>query len=97
MTLSSFVAKTGENPNFVAFMAHFGFGFFVMAILSRLGILVWLSAPACIIVAAVKEFWFDLRYEKTPPQTVRDSAMDFAGYLPGILVGAAVFFNVAMH
>jgi hypothetical protein len=30
MSLSSFIAKTGQDPNFVAFMAHSGFAYFVV-------------------------------------------------------------------
>jgi hypothetical protein len=83
MSIVSFIADTGENPNFVAFMAHSGVAFFVMTLFHGS----WIAAAVCIGLALAKEYGFDLRYETTPPQTIEDSTMDFAGYLTGIVLG----------
>ena len=41
------------------------------------------------VLAAAKEFWYDLRYE-LPKQTLDDSALDFFGYCAGIVIGCLV-------
>jgi hypothetical protein len=83
VSISSWIAKTGENPNFIAFMAHASAaGFITLAFPS-----LWL-AVSIVVGTAIKEFWFDLRYEKDPPQTIDDSLLDFCGYCTG--VGAAL-------
>ena len=86
--LAAFVARIGESPTFVAFMAHMWFAFGVLAILAHFGVTLWATVPVGVVLAGCKEFWFDLRYERHPPQTLADSALDFAGYMAG--VGLAV-------
>jgi hypothetical protein len=83
VSLSSFIARTGTNPNFVAFNAHCWFAFAVVgswniSFHARLAL-----AVAATLAALGKEFWFDLHYETTPPQTILDSLRDFAGYMAG--------------
>ncbi len=47
------------------------------------------------LILALKEFWFDLRYEANPPQTFDMSLEDFAGYATGLILGmVCVFFNL---
>jgi hypothetical protein len=83
VSLSSVVAKLGENSNFVAFNAHWGFAYFVT---SHIPHGPWFLIPA--LVAAFKEFVFDPHYETNPPQNIwPDGAMDFAGYATGIALG----------
>jgi hypothetical protein len=78
MSLSSFIAKTGQNPDFVAFMAHSGFAYFVV----HQGFPWW----AAVVLAAFKEVIFDPAYEVN--QTVwPDGALDFSGYAAGIALG----------
>lgn len=77
--MSSWVAKVGESPDFVAFMAHSGFAYFCV----HHGLPWWLA----LILAAAKEFVFDIRYEKNPPQTYTDGALDFMGYAVGVGLG----------
>ncbi len=89
MSIQSFIAKTGESPNFIAFMAHSGVAAYVVSRFPY-GLPRVIVASIFTILAATKEFWFDLHYEKTPPQTLADSALDFAGYVTGIVVGALV-------
>lgn len=79
MSLSGFIANTGENPAFIAFNAHCWFAF---AVISLFG--VW-AIPVAFVAAAVKEFWFDVKYEDK--QTMTDGLLDFAGYSTGILFG----------
>lgn len=83
MTILTKLGSIGESPDFVAFMAHSCFAFAAISFAhTHLSVAVIVS----IVLAAVKEFVFDLKYETTPPQTVKDSALDFAGYLVGIVV-----------
>lgn len=84
MSLSSRIASIGENVNFVAFMAHSGFAFFVMIVAWLAGAPLGVTAGFCVVLALMKEFWFDLRYETTPPQTVWNSMLDFIGYMTGL-------------
>ena len=78
MSLSSFIAKTGQNPDFVAFMAHSGFAYFVV----HQGFPWW----AALVLAGIKEFWFDPRYEVN--QFIwPDGVLDFSGYSVGIILG----------
>ena len=79
MSLSSFIASTGQNPLFVTFNAHCWFAF---AIISIFGI--W-AIPIAFTVAALKEFWFDIKYEDN--QTIMDGLLDFIGYSTGIILG----------
>ena len=93
MSIQSEIAKIGESPEFVTAMAHAWFACSVMLILVHWGLTAWISAPLCVALAAAKEFWFDLRYEKTPPQTVWMSAADFAEYLAGIVVAVLILLT----
>ena len=90
MSIQSEIAKIGESPAFITAMAHAWFACSVMLILGHWGVTAWISAPLCVALAAAKEFWFDLRYEKTPPQTVWMSTADFAEYLAGIVVAVLI-------
>lgn len=93
MTIQSEIAKIGESPAFITAMAHAWFACSVMLILGHWGLTAWISAPLCVALAAAKEFWFDLRYEKTPPQTVWMSASDFSEYLAGIVVAVLILLT----
>lgn len=86
--LRTLIADVGESPNFVAAMAHFWFAWSVVITLhlSLPRVPAWSVAIAIVAVAAVKEFWFDARYERNPPQTFIDNLQDFAGYSAGALL-----------
>lgn len=43
--------------------------------------------------AAVKEFWYDLKYEVDPVQTWKDSLLDFSMYMAGIALALWVVFK----
>lgn len=85
MNIGQKIGQIGENPNFIAFMAHSGVAYSVVHTVHWR----WTWAVA-IALAAVKELWFDLRYEAYPPQTVEDSLFDLAGYLAGIGLACAL-------
>ena len=87
------VAKIGESQTFITAMAHCWFACSVVLILAHWGLTAWVSAPLCVALAAGKEFWFDLKYEKTPPQTVFMSAADFGEYLAGIAVAVLILLT----
>lgn len=72
------IASIGQNPDFIAFMAHSGFAYFAV----HHGLPWWIAVPT----AALKEFWFDPRFE-TNQKIWPDGALDFAGYGVGIALG----------
>lgn len=86
-----------NNPQYLAQVGHlFGAGF-VLAVTGMLSLALGAGWPPVLIVlavgvsaAAVKEFWYDMVYE-LPRQTLADSAVDFAFYLLGALLGVGVF------
>lgn len=84
-TLSAFVAKVGVNPYWIAFNAHFWFAAFLVL---AAGGARW-AFYGVIIAAALKEFWFDAKYE-VPKQTSFDNWSDFAGYALGAMLGGLV-------
>ena len=90
-TLAAWIAKVGENTTFITFMAHCWFAFSVIAIMAHVGVSAWVTGPLCVAAASGKEFYFDLRYEKTPPQTWQMSALDFVGYLTGIALAVLIY------
>ena len=93
MTIQSEIAKIGESPAFITAMAHAWFACSVMLILGHWGVTAWISAPLCVALAAAKEFVYDLRDEKTPPQTVWMSASDFSEYLAGIVLASIILLT----
>jgi hypothetical protein len=67
----------------VAACAHFfAAGYLVLLFPSHA---LWI-AVGITAYAAVKEFFFDARYEEDPPQTWQDDLQDFAGYVAGAWV-----------
>lgn len=83
MSLAAWIADIGENPNFVAFQAHMWFAFALVygLKLGMIGVVTILGA------AAAKEFYFDIKFEQDPPQTIKDGLLDFAGYASGVVLG----------
>lgn len=84
MSIAQIIADIGESPTFVAFAAH---AFFAAWILDRAAAHCWIAAGVILVVAAWKEFYQDIRFERFPPQTYADGAGDFAGYVAGIAIG----------
>ena len=98
MTIQSKIAALGENPTFIAAMAHTWFAFAVVTVLSHYLPLIPVQI-ACTALAAGKEFWFDLRYEITPRQTLLDSTGDMLGYVAGITLATVwlATHNATIH
>lgn len=90
MSIQSEIAKIGESPEFIVAMAHMWFACSVLLILSHWGLTLWIGAPVLVAVAAWKEFYFDLRDEKFPPQTLLDSALDFSEYMAGLALAVLI-------
>jgi hypothetical protein len=86
--LRSLIATVGVNPDFIAFNAHAGFAY---AIVHTFGVRL---LPVVLVVAAVKEFWFDANYE-VPKQTTQDNVTDFVGYATGAFL--ALLAILATH
>ena len=86
MSLKSFIARIGTDPQFVAFNAHWGFAFFAVVVAQKYGFNAVGVATGIVLTAAVKEFWFDARYE-VPKQTFADNLEDFFGYFIGATMG----------
>ncbi len=76
--------------NAISQMSHWlGGAFAVLAGYTLFGLKgMWLSVGAVFIGAAVKEFWFDYKYESTE---VRGSSLeDFLFYILGLVIGAGI-------
>jgi hypothetical protein len=81
--LIKLIAAWGQNIQFVAFWAHFG----VAALVTEHSHHRLIVAAIIIAGAAIKEFYFDAKYEKDPPQTFKDNFQDFIGWGAGALAG----------
>jgi hypothetical protein len=84
MSLSSFIARVGTSPSWITDNAHFWFAYAVV-LTSRQA---WMVLPV-ILLALVKEFWFDAKFE-VPKQTFADNMTDFLGYTLGSIVASLV-------
>jgi hypothetical protein len=83
--------KWMNDPTFLAQSAHFfGAVAVIMSFCHFLGKPGGLIAAGILVAAAaVKEFWYDLKFE-LPKQTLKDSALDFTFYMVGIVVAGAM-------
>ena len=77
--------KFCQNREFIAFMAHWGFTFFLMTMAYNLHMRLIPVALGLVILAGIKELW-DIKYETNHPFWPV-SVVDFAGYLFGIWLG----------
>lgn len=85
MNIGQKIGQIGENPDFIAFQAHAWFAYAV--VFTSPWRWTWLAAVA---LATAKEYVYDRRVEQWPPQTVRDSTLDFVGYAAGIGLACAL-------
>lgn len=86
MNILQRIGSIGESPNFIAWNAHMFFAAYTVSRFPK-GLPRYIAAGVFGVVAFIKEFWFDLRYETSPPQKIKDSALDFAGHVSGIILG----------
>lgn len=80
------------NPVFLAQVGHFLGACLAMVLTAFLfGHLIACFVVAGLFVpaAAIKEFFYDLRFE-VPTQSISDSALDFGFYMLGLLVGLGI-------
>jgi hypothetical protein len=82
-SIGNLIGKIGTNPTFIAFNAHWGFAFALLAFFPSITL-----AIVILILAAVKEFWFDEKYEVDHPIWPVGIG-DFLGYVCGIILGIA--------
>ena len=80
--LKNKIADLGQNIQFVAFFAHAGVAYFILSNWPYLWLVVGIT-----LFGLVKEFYFDAKYEKDPPQTFMDNLEDFVGYVGGAWLG----------
>lgn len=82
--MRNYIAELGQNMQFVAGAAHFFFAGYIMMMTDLLwpNNLLW-AVLGITGLAAAKEWGFDARYEKNPPQTFMDNLEDFLGYAAG--------------
>ncbi|OYV62961.1 MAG: hypothetical protein B7X03_03640 [Parcubacteria group bacterium 21-58-10] len=85
------ISGTGQNSTFVTAMAHAGAAFFLGTLAIHWGAGLLASCLVLSAVFALKEFWYDLRYELDPRQTLMDSTVDYGGYLLGLALLVAVW------
>ncbi len=80
------------NPTFLAQAAHF---FGAVSVVMTTGYFNmnagWIAGCILAVLAAFKEFWYDLRFE-LPKQTVGDSALDMLFYLLGDIFAIGLLF-----
>ena len=84
--LAEKIAQVGESPFFITLNAHFwAAGFVVLASPPHAAVF-----AGTLLAAAIKEFYFDAKYETTPKQTTFDNVTDFLGYAAGAALGLFV-------
>jgi len=90
MSLKTFISGVGTNPNFIAWNAHWGFGFFVVVAGVHTHVPLWWIVSFFTVLFGFKEFWFDKHFELAPPQSFVDNLIDFLGYMTGMLAGVTL-------
>lgn len=83
------------DPSFntVSQFAHAGVAYAItLSVLMSLGLeAMWWFVPIAVALAAVKEFWYDYKYESAEARG--SSLEDFSFYMSGV-VGALLFYVV---
>jgi hypothetical protein len=82
------------DPQYLSQIGHFlGGGSLILITALFFGFVpCFYTFSAIIVLASIKEFWYDMKYEIDPKQTWSDSIMDFSFYILGGLVGIAFAF-----
>jgi hypothetical protein len=83
--------KLFQNPQYLAQVGHFLGGAWVIGLTVIFAGFAsfWIAWIALVVLAAIKEGWYDIKYEK---DSWPDSVMDFAFYQVGAAVASAVFW-----
>jgi hypothetical protein len=84
--LFAYIAALGQSIQFVAFWAHLGVSGLLVILAYKLGFGPYMVGTI-LAGGAIKEYYFDARYENNPPQTFLDNSEDFVGWLAGVAVG----------
>jgi hypothetical protein len=80
----NFLKWAPNNPTFINLQLHATLAFFLLAFAVKiLPFMQWPFAVVAVILAGVKEFYFDMKYE-SPPQPFAGALQDFSGYMIGI-------------
>lgn len=90
MKITAWIARIGESPDFVTAMAHAWFAYAVIATCAHFGLTIWVATPVALLLIAWKEYFWDLRYETAPKQTVWDSTQDALEYVAGLALACLV-------
>jgi hypothetical protein len=82
-----------DNNTYLAQMGHFLAGALIILAAGVFGgeTVLFIVLAIGVVAAAIKEFWFDLRFE-LPKQTWGDSIMDFGFYMLGAAIGVGLYF-----
>jgi len=86
-----------NDPNYLAQVGHVLFGYsliLTVAFAGRSFESCWWTLAGGALVAGLKEFWYDAKYE-IPKQTFWDNLLDFSMYIVGGFVGMLASFIIA--
>lgn len=80
-----------NNPQYLAQVGHTLGGCLAIVVTALFGGMhaAFIAMPIVAIAAALKEFWYDAKYE-LPKQYFKDNLMDFVFYELGSLVGLGI-------
>jgi hypothetical protein len=81
------IAFLGTNVQFLANVGHFSIPYSLIATFPKAK---WYLFAAFAVYAAIKEYYFDARYE-VPHQTFWDNTEDFLGYIIGAALACVIF------
>jgi hypothetical protein len=89
-----------NNPQYLAQVGHFLGGASLMMLTTMFSwnlLCLWATFGVGLLVAGVKEFWYDANYE-LPKQSWKDNLMDFSFYALGGLAGVGLsYWAISLH
>lgn len=85
--LITWISALGQNVQWIAFWAHFGVAALIVEHVNHREHDPLYVLTVVMILAAVKEFYYDAKYEKNPSQTFIDNLEDWLGWCLGGLFG----------
>lgn len=90
MNVITFLRSFQNSPLFANLAIHAWLAAFLVSVALGKGLHLGPVIAGALALAALKEFWFDHRYE-IPPQPYANAAQDFAGYVIGIALGVGAW------